>query len=236
MFISKIFILFSVTYLWFIVTPNNKDGHTSTVFYAKFIPLNGYSVKYDLKGGNINGSTPAFDETGLRFVTSVSENILSQIDNLSSSKPEYEYIIAKTDTAKKYVSGNNYKIQYNGKNVNGVDTTESYKYIKNINCTSKVGGYGNTVPLDHFNNKSETYRIYTAVITYKNNGTLTDEQIQQAKSSNVLARSYIRYTDANGLLRTHYNDYTGTNVYGGCSTNFNYVNSFIQNNYNIVGK
>ena len=86
------------------------------------------------------------------------------------------------------------------------------------------------------NGKAKKYPKSSAVITYKNNGTLTDEQIQQAKSSNVLARSYIRYTDANGLLRTHYNDYTGTNVYGSCSTNFNYVNSFIQNNYNIVGK
>ena len=229
---------------WISVNTVEKTSDDTKVFsngltsYNEF-DLFGVQIRNAKKDDNYPGgssSTPAFDETGLRFVTSVSENILSQIDNLSSSKPEYGYIIAKTDTAKKYASGNNYKIQYNGKNVNGVDTTESYKYIKNINCTSKVGGYGNTVPLDHFNNKSETYRIYTAVITYKNNGTLTDEQIQQAKSSNVLARSYIRYTDANGLLRTHYNDYTGTNAYGGCSTNFNYVNSFIQNNYNIVSK
>ena len=111
-----------------------------------------------------------------------------------------------------------------------------YYYVQNQNCTSQSGGYGSQVPLEHFNYKSETYRIYSAVITYQNDGQHTEEQIEQAKSTNVIDRSYIRYTDANGLLRTHYNDYTGTNVYGGCSTNFNYVNSFIQNNYNIVGK
>ena len=67
-----------------------------------------------------------------------------------------------------------------------------------------------------FNGKK--YRLYTAVITYKN---LEDQALEQAHSQAMLARSYIRYTDANGLLRTHYNNYTGTNTYHGCSSSFN---------------
>lgn len=209
-----------------------SNGLTS---YNEF-DLFGVQIRNAKKDDNYPNGTHGFDVSGLRFVTSLSENILSQLDNLSSSKPEYGYIIAKESTAKNNAKGNNYKLKYNGTNVNCKDTTKEYYYVQNQNCTSQVGGYGSQVPLDHFNNKSETYRIYSAVITYKNDGQHTEEQIEQAKSTNVIARSYIRYTDANDLLRTHYNDYTCTNVYGGCSTNFNYVNSFIQNNYNIVGK
>lgn len=56
------------------------------------------------------------------------------------------------------------------------------------------------------------YQIYSLVVTYDSKGNKTDEQIAQAKQQDLLARSYIRYTDANGLLRTYYNDYTGTNL------------------------
>ncbi|WP_449075988.1 hypothetical protein [Ruminococcus sp.] len=51
------------------------------------------------------------------------------------------------------------------------------------------------------------------VVTYDSKGNKTDEQIAQAKQQDLLARSYIRYTDANSLLRTYYNDYTGTNLH-----------------------
>lgn len=57
------------------------------------------------------------------------------------------------------------------------------------------------------------YQIYSLVVTYDSKGNKTDEQIAQAKQQDLLARSYIRYTDANGLLRTYYNDYTGTNLH-----------------------
>ena len=51
------------------------------------------------------------------------------------------------------------------------------------------------------------------VVTYDSKGNKTDEQIAQAKQQDLLARSYIRYIDANGLLRTYYNDYTGANLH-----------------------
>lgn len=140
----------------------------------------------------------------------------------------------------------NFKVSINSENKETKEITLTQGMHKNIEatCSEKSDKYkyqwqilaDKEIDKGKNNGKAKKYPNSSAVITYKNNGTLTDEQIQQAKSSNVLARSYIRYTDANGLLRTHYNDYTGTNVYGGCSTNFNYVNSFIQNNYNIVGK
>lgn len=176
-----------------------------------------------------SGSTPAYSTSGLRFVTSLSDSLLKQIDALSDSKPEYGYVLAKTATAKKYANGkSDYQIEYKDDNVNGVDTRTEYKYVQNINCTSQVGGYGSGAPAyDHFNSKAKTYRIYSLVVTYDSSGR-TEEQIEQAKGQELLARSYIRYTDANGLLRTYYNDYTGTNVFGGCSTSFNNVLGIIE--------
>lgn len=40
------------------------------------------------------------------------------------------------------------------------------------------------------------------------------------KDREVCARAYLRYYDANGLLRTFYNDYGGTTTYGGCSVSY----------------
>lgn len=221
---------------WLDVGTVNKTAddkkETGSSVYGGF-DLFGTQIRDAEKDGNYpdgSGSTPAFSASGLRFVTSVSDNLLKQLDSLSSSKPQYGYVLAKTNTAKKY-SGNkaDYQLEYKDKNVNGVDTTKDYSYVQNVNCTSQVGGYGSGAPaVDHFNSKAKTYRIYSLVVTYDSKGNKTDEQIEQAKQQDLLARSYIRYTDANGLLRTYYNDYTGTNVFGGCSTSFNAVKGIIE--------
>lgn len=168
-------------------------------------------------------STEAYSNSGLRFVTSINETIVEQLSKLSDTSLKYGYVLARTDTAKKFAGNqSDYKLEYKDKNVNGVDTTESYKYISNVDCTSKVGGLDGKVPTDHFNNEYDTYRIFSLVVTYDKN--LTADKLEKAKASDVVARSYIRYTDANGLLRTYYNDYTGnSNVFGGCSTSFKTV-------------
>ena len=96
-----------------------------------------------------------------------------------------------------------------------------------MNCTSSKS-YSGIVPLDHFN--SDNYRIFSLVITYKKGGS-------SAQSQDVIARPYIRYTDANGLFRTYYSDYTGNSkLYGGCSTSFNSVKNIIAENYPKIQK
>lgn len=178
----------------------------------------------------------SFDKSGLRFVTSFSEKLLSDIDKLDGTKtrPEYGYVLAKKSTAEKAcenagVTADNYELEYNGTNVNGKDTTakSSYGYVTNVNCTSSKS-YSGIVPLDHFN--SDNYRIFSLVITYKKGGS-------SAQSQDVIARPYIRYTDANGLFRTYYSDYTGNSkLYGGCSTSFNSVKNIIAENYQKIQK
>ena len=89
---------------------------------------------------------------------------------------------------------------------------DNFRYITNVDCTSKAGGYGgdSAVKLDHQNYSG--YRLATYVVTYDGN--------PDDKSKNVAARAYLRYYDANGLLRTFYNDYGGTSFYGGCSISY----------------
>lgn len=163
---------------------------------------------------------------GLRFITSLSNNMLNNIGSLNDKKVnghevEYGYITASKDIVEEYVKHysdlgynmSDYALQYKGTEVNGVDTTQKnspatdYRYITNVDCTSREG------LVDH---KSFTeYRLSTMVITYENDTDGTQ------KDTDICARAYIRYYDANGLLRTFYNDYGGTTTYGGCCTSYN---------------
>jgi len=121
---------------------------------------------------------------------------------------EYGFVMAKTSTLEANAVGDtSYTLQYKATNVNGANTTAAYGYVQNIRCDGVV---------DHY--EGETYRLYTAVITY--NG-LEGASLDAAYATAFTARSYIRYTDANGLLRTYYNNYTGAEpIAGGCNTSF----------------
>ncbi|MBQ7386332.1 MAG: InlB B-repeat-containing protein [Ruminococcus sp.] len=170
---------------------------------------------YDLAGVQIRTETINDKEhygqagSGLRFVTVMSEDVYTQVQNITSNNinAEYGFVIAKTETAKQYANGDkDYSLQYKDKNVNGVDTTADYQYVQNAKCSGVV---------DHRN--FEDYRLYTVVITYDG---LEGEQLAEAHNSHLTARSYMRYDDANGLLRTYYNNYTGTSSFSGCSASF----------------
>lgn len=225
---------------WIDVGTVNKDADDQKIIDKPKSPQNllpgidllGVQIRYEEKDdnypngrGNGEGQSPHFDTDGLRFITCIKEDILRKTNSLfntaygsyTKKSLSYGYVIAKEGTANKKLS-NGEKLEYKDSNVNGVDTTTKYSFVQNVDCTSKVGGYKNTTIVDHRNYKD--YRIYSLVITYKKDGK-TDEQISQAKGQNIIARPYLRYQDANGLYRTYYQDYTGTNVYGGCSANYN---------------
>ncbi|MGN0460720.1 MAG: InlB B-repeat-containing protein [Ruminococcus sp.] len=196
------------------------------------IDLLGVQIRYEdedenYPNGRGSGSGQAlhFDTDGLRFITCIKEDVLSQTNSLfktaygsySKKSLSYGYVLAKESSAKKALSDGEC-LEYKDTNVNGVDTTADYNFVTNVDCTSSVGGYNtSTTILDHKN--YDEYRIYSLVVTYNTAGK-TDAQIESAKNQNVVARPYLRYQDANGLYRTYYQDYTGTNVYGGCSTNY----------------
>ena len=265
---------------WYYHADGNKDGDIPFEFgsavpagvtdvYAHWIAV-GEVSKEDGESGKVSGFELQgvqirppynFDQnigdyvnpSGLRFITSISESLLSSVDDLydenadetkelSGNKVEYGYVTAAESTINNVIDKFNgdhpgtidkdtYKLQYNGKNVNGVDTTvrgysaNNFLYVTNVDCTSKRPGnndkvYGNNprIKIDHQNYAN--YRLATFVVKYDN-----DNNADVNKTKNVVARAYLRYYDANGLLRTFYNDYNGTNVYGGCSISYNNAKS-----------
>lgn len=159
------------------------------------------------QGGTLTSGT---QYSGLRFVSVLSEEVYRQVNALNgsnSSGAEYGFAVAKSNTAKRYAGDTQgYTLQYKGDNVNGVDTNTAYKYVNNMICNGVR---------DHYNGVN--YRLFTAVITYKG---VEGDALAAAQATPFVARSYIRYYDANGLLRTYYNNYTGTAYYNGCSTSY----------------
>ncbi len=152
--------------------------------------------------------------SGLRFVTVISEKTYQQILNLhlsNAADAEYGFVLGKATSAEKVVGEQtDHQMEYKSANTNGVDTTVSHSYVANIKCSG--------LKEDHFN--CDDYRLYTAVVTYKNK---EGQALADAQASKLIARSYIRYYDANGLYRTYYNNYTGTPVYNGCQTSYTTV-------------
>ena len=156
---------------------------------------------------------------GLRFMTSLSMDVVNQINAIKDDNIEYGYVAAtRADWIDAHESHHD-KLQYVSKTANGKDTTDSTKpgdyfgFATNVICTSNKTNTGGVVKEDHRNFKD--YLLYTLVITYEDGKGL---------DKNVLARPYIRYTDANGLERVAYSEYRGrSNTLGGCYTSFNAV-------------
>ena len=199
------------------------------------VPLRGFGLagvqirEPQMNDSNFNDEiTPG----GLRFVTSFSEDLLGQVNSIDkiehasaeakSFGVEYGYVVGTKTNIDSYAShykvtnNSSYKLQYNGENVNGVDTTgktytaaTDYRYIKNVDCTSRVAPNsgtavnGGVVALDHRN--FDNYRLYTLIVTYEND--------EESKSKTLDARSYMRYYDANGKLRVFYNNYNNNASY-----------------------
>ena len=161
---------------------------------------------------------------GMRFVTSLSMDVVNEINKIKPNNIEYGYVAATHEGWIDYhAKGNNEKLQYVSTSANGIDTSSAnaknedyYGFAHNVKCTSRVANsQNNEVRVDHQN--FGDYLLYSFVVTYEG-----DDAAR--KDTNVLARPYIHYTDANGLERVAYSEYTGaSNVLGGCYTNYNTV-------------
>ncbi len=215
----------------------------------KGFELFGVQIRPELHFDNNQGDyTPG----GLRFIASISEELLTKVDALSDkttngNKVEYGFVTAAESTVETVVNNtvftvdkSTYKLQYRGANVNGVDTLlasatpderktpNNFRYITNVDCTSEVGGYGSNPRIQRDHKNFTNYRLATFVVTYN------DDETGENKGKNIAARAYMRYYDGNGLLRTFYNDYAGTNFYGGCSTKYNDLEAAFEANRNTV--
>lgn len=226
-----------------VVVPDASDTNKSSVGAYDDFDLTGVQVKA--------GDATDVEKGGLRFIASLSNSLLSELDALSdstvgvyNSKVEYGFIAAKKTSVnawKEFGTNNgidlsNYHLGYNGANVNGFNTAplklssteinpKFQGIVSDIDCTAS--DYSQSSITDY--KKYDNYRLYTIAITYpktKQNGDeYTDAEIDAFKNADIAVRAYLRYYDANGLLRTVYDDYNGTNSYGGISTSYDTVNN-----------
>jgi hypothetical protein len=183
--------------------------------------------EYDLLGNQIRtaeqnpGDHYGDAAPGLRFVASLSERVYQEMNNIhvnNNAGVEYGFVIAFTNAAQASANGDDYMLKYKHTSLNGEDTSKTYSYVNNTPC--RVAGR----PVDdHYS--GEQYRLYTAVITYKG---LEGEQLVNAQNTAFIGRAYMRYFDANGLERVHYNNYTGdSQIYGGVNTSYAIVSNLL---------
>lgn len=207
------------------VAKDEKDTYAPPKSYHGIyggFDLPGVQIRKEMRDYNFDDvpKTPG----GLRFITSLNMDVVKQINAIKPNNIEYGYVAATHEQWIEYhrkAPNGDEKLQYVSKTANGIDTSSAnasnenyYGFAKNVNCTSKVANRQNgVVNLDHQN--FDRYLLYSLVITY--------EEAGSDKDKNVLARPYIKYTDANGLERVAYSDYRGTNVIGGCYTNYNAI-------------
>lgn len=222
---------------WIEVGKINQDSADTTEIGGNKVndfDLIGVQIREEMYDENYKEVKPA----GMRYVASLSNGLLRSVNALSDRKVtsddgyhndvEYGFVVTKQSNIDNWLSyaGSNieedtYKIQYNGTNVNGINTTKkgvNYQgFVTNVDCTSD--DYSDRQIKDHksFNN----YRLFSMIITYDDNQT-------SAKQEKLTSRAYIRYYDSNGQLRTHFDEYNGTSSYGGCGTSYNNVENHIQ--------
>lgn len=141
---------------------------------------------------------------GLRYISSFEKDLYNTIGK--SNVIEYGILLASKDNAKLFadhygVPYDKYEIQYNnGDDVERTAETD-FRYVTNVVCSGLE---------DH--RTFDNYRLFTAVIDY--------EGAEELKGTEFVARSYIKYRDANGVERIFYGDYRGTKVFGGCSISY----------------
>ena len=183
--------------------------------------------EYDLLGNQIRtaiqnpGNHYGDAAPGLRFVAALSERVYGEMNALHSNNAggiEYGFVIAKTTAAQAAASGDAYMLKYKADGINGENNSAAYSYVNNVAC--RVSGK----PVDdHY--AGESYRLYTAVITYQN---LEGDRLTAAQNTQFIGRAYLRYFDANGLERIHYNNYTGASrTYGGVNTCYTEVQQLV---------
>lgn len=214
----------------------------------------GYDGKYkgfDLPGVQLraeklkdeNSGSDDYTPGGIRFIASVNDTMLDNINSITGGRTnvEYGFVTAKYSGGSKnwinyhYNGGTNSRgLQYNGENVNGINTksasdpTTYFGFVTNVDCTSKVYNSTKSIRADHKNYNA--YAVYSMVVSFDK---IKDEtELSTAKSTGVLARAYIRYTDANGLPRVVYSDYLGTAYCNGCMTSYNKVKDLADNAMN----
>lgn len=172
-------------------TAGNSAISEDTVFYAGWIETGDGNDIFELAGTQVRIKEPS----GLRFVTKIGTNLISSIEALNSSN-----ISLKPDTIEDKGIGF-------GTVVTRASNLGSYELVKDINASAVISGRV-VVPAAALFDINDEYLMYTAVVcnipvSYYN--------------TEIAARPYITYADANGVEQTYYYTETASSSGGGYS-------------------
>ena len=129
--------------------------------------------------------------------------MLSEISAISNVSVEYGYVVGIY---------NNIRTLNPGLNEETGRITAETSGVKKIICSNSE---------DH--KSFADYNIFSLVITYNDTSSANE-------NTDLVARPYVKYTDAQGVSRTFYGEYTGSSTaYGGCKINYTAANTYISN-------
>ncbi|MBQ9885852.1 MAG: InlB B-repeat-containing protein [Lachnospiraceae bacterium] len=162
-----------------------------TALYAGWINIGTGNKSFELLGTQIRTTEP----TGLRFITQIGTTLIAQIEALNAANASLQ----PDSTADKGIGF--------GTVVTMASLVGNAQIEKDVNVTKVTKGMA-VCPAVKLFERTDDYYQYTAVVTG-----ITARHYQ----TDIAARPYITYRDANGIERTYYYTEKGTNAGGGYS-------------------
>lgn len=167
---------------------NISSVNSNAAFYAGWIEIG--SGEFELLGTQVRIADPS----GLRFITQIGTDLIAEIEALNSANSSLQ-----PDSASDKGIGFG-TVTVVASKVNG-------GIVKDVNATQVVNGMVVSPAVKNFE-VTDDYIQYTCVV--KGIG-------ESYYETDIAARPYITYKDANGVERTYYYTEAGTNVGGGYS-------------------
>ncbi len=167
---------------------NISSVKSNTAFYAGWIEIG--NGEFELLGTQVRINDPS----GLRFITQIGTGLIAEIEALNSANSSLQ----PDSAADKGIGFGTVTVV--ASKVNG-------EIVKDVNATQVLRGMVVSPAVKNFNATND-YIQYTCVV--KGIG-------QSYYQTDIAARPYITYKDANGTERTYYYTESGTNVGGGYS-------------------
>ncbi len=169
---------------------NISSVKSNAAFYAGWIEIGSGNKSFELLGTQIRVADPS----GLRFITQIGTELIAELEALNSANSSLQ----PDSTSDKGIGFGTVTVV--ASKVNG-------EIVKDVNATQVLRGMVVSPAVKNFA-KTNDYIQYTCVV--KGIG-------QSHFQTDIAARPYITYKDANGVERTYYYTEAGTNVGGGYS-------------------
>lgn len=172
---------------------NASAINSNSAVYAAWIEIGKNDKSFELLGTQVRISDPS----GLRFITQIGTGLIAELEALNQANASLK------------PSSNSDKGIGFGTVVTAASKIGSGQLVKDVNATTVVNGMV-VCPAVNLFEKTDDYYQYTCVVKG-----ISASNYQ----TDIAARPYITYKDANGVERTYYYTEAGSNAGGGYSVN-----------------